>query len=59
MVREIKSRESSKMKATWKMIGARFGAQMDGGLWSGWMVELVLRVVIQHSVDLRPFQWRW
>ena len=31
MVGEIKSRESSKMKATRKMIGARFGAQVDGG----------------------------
>ena len=51
MVQEIKSRELSKMKATQKMIGARFGAQVDGGRWSGWMVELVFRVVIQHSVD--------
>ena len=31
MVREIKSSESSKMKATRKMIGAGFGAQVDGG----------------------------
>ena len=31
MVREIKSRKSSKMKATQKMIGDGFDAQVDGG----------------------------